>query len=375
MAMTSKERMMRALERGKPDRVPATIHQWQGWHLDTYMGGVDALEAFKIVGLDAAIQYFEAMGQFWIPNAEKYAVTSPEWRDEMTVVDPHPDHKSVHHTIHTPGGTLTYKTEADRKTTWITEYLIKRHEDVELIDRYMPVAKLNRKAIAAEHDRIGDAGILRGFVWGDQAGCWQHACCLMDVQALILECFDNPDWVHTLLKALLKKKLRFIEESLKGAEFDLIETGGGAASDTVVSPDLHREFCMPYDRAMHDALHAVGHKSTYHTCGGMVHIMDLIVANHTDASETLAPCGVGGNVTDPAKVRAAFGGRVAMIGGMDQFNVLTSGSHDAIRREVRRLFEGFGRDGGYIMAASDHFFDTPVENLKVYAEAAKECVY
>ncbi len=44
--MTSKERMLRALAREKPDRMPATIHQWQEYHLDTHMGGRDALAAF-----------------------------------------------------------------------------------------------------------------------------------------------------------------------------------------------------------------------------------------------------------------------------------------------------------------------------------------
>ncbi len=62
--MTSKERMMVALERGTPDRLPASIHQWQQYHLDTYMGGIDDLEAFRVTGLDAQIQYFEAMAQF-----------------------------------------------------------------------------------------------------------------------------------------------------------------------------------------------------------------------------------------------------------------------------------------------------------------------
>jgi uroporphyrinogen-III decarboxylase len=373
--MTSKERMMRALHREKPDRLPVSIHQWQGYHLDTYLNGMDALDAFQFCGLDAAIQYFEAMGQFWIPNAEKYAVSSPEWEDRMEVVDPNPDHKVVHHTIVTPGGALTYKTEANRQTTWITEYLIKKHEDVALIEKYMPVAKLNKKAIAAAYDSIGDKGILRGFVWGDQAGCWQHACCLMPEQDIIMETFDNPDWVHRLLQALQVRKLRFIEESLKGAKFDLIETGGGAGSDTVISPDLHREFCLPYDREVHRALHDIGLMSSYHTCGGMMNILDLIVENETDASETLAPPGVGGNVTRPEKVRGVYGGKVAMIGGMDQFNILTDGTPEKIRAEVHRLFEGFGRDGGYICAASDHFFDTPVENLKTFAAAARECVY
>ena len=373
--MTAKERMLRALVREKPDRLPVTVHQWQQYHLDTRLGGRGALEAFQHCGLDASIQYFEAMGQFWIPNAEKYLVSTPAWREEIEIVRDDPEDKLLNHTITTPGGQLSYKTGGNRTTTWITEYLIKRPEDVELIESYMPVAKLNRQAIAAEYDRIGDAGILRGFVWGDQAGCWQHACCLQSEEELILACVDTPDWVHRLLRALLGRKLRFIEESLEGAKFDLIETGGGAGSDTVISPTLHREFCLPYDRQIHDALHRCGHRTAYHTCGGMMHILDLIVANGTDASETLAPPGVGGNITDPGGVRAAFGGKLAMIGGMDQFNILTSGTREQIRQETHRLFEGFGRDGGYICSASDHFFETPVDNLKAFAAAARECCY
>ena len=373
--MTSKERMMRALHREKPDRLPVTIHQWQQYHLDTYMDGADALTAFQRAGMDAAIQYFEAMGQFWIPDAEKYVVQSPDWREQVEVVDPNPDNKQLAHTITTPEGRLTYKTGGNRTTTWITEYMIKKHEDIDLIAKYMPVAELDKQKVAEAYDAVGDAGIFRGFVWGDQAGCWQHACCLMDAQDLILEAVDNPDWVHRLMQILLDKKLRFVEDSLHGAKFDLIETGGGASSDTLISPNMHREFCMPYDRTMHRAVHDAGHIITYHTCGGMMNILDLIVANETDASETLTPPGTGGNIIEPADVRAVFGGHVAMIGGMDQFNILTDGTPEQIRDEVKRLFEGFGPDGGYILSMSDHFFDTPVENLRVYAETAKECTY
>jgi len=371
--MTPKERMMLALERKKPDRLPVTIHQWQQYHLDTYLGGMDPLEAFKATGMDAAIQYFEAMGQFWIPDAEKHALQSPEWRDEITVVDPDRDHKIVHHRIVTPRGELTYKTGANRTTTWITEYLIKRHEDVDLIEQYMPVSRLDHRAIRREYDRIGEAGILRGFVWGDQAGCWQHAACLMDITDLIFAAVDRPDWVHRLLGILLEKKLQFVE-TMKGAKFDLIETGGGSASSTVISPTLHREFCLPYDRKVHDALHSLGFLVTYHTCGGTVGIEELIVANGCDASETLAPVSVGGN-QEPWDFKRKVGDRIALIGGLDQFNTLTAGSAADIRAMVHRLFETVGCDGGYICSCSDHFFDTPVEKLVAFANAARECVY
>jgi len=34
-----------------------------------------------------------------------------------------------------------------------------------------------------------------------------------------------------------------------------------------------------------------------------------------------------------------------------------------------------GSEGGYVLSCADHFFDTPVENLRAYVEAARECAY
>ena len=61
--MTSKDRMLRAIAREAPDRLPTTIHQWQPYHLDKYMDGATDLEAFRRVGLDASIAYVAAVGQ------------------------------------------------------------------------------------------------------------------------------------------------------------------------------------------------------------------------------------------------------------------------------------------------------------------------
>jgi hypothetical protein len=55
--------------------------------------------------------------------------------------------------------------------------------------------------------------------------------------------------------------------------------------------------------------------------------------------------------------------------------VVARGTHAWIGGRECHLFEGFGRDGGYVMSASGHFFDTPVENLKVFGDAARECGY
>jgi uroporphyrinogen decarboxylase len=364
--------MLIALNREKPDRLPVTVHQWQSYHLKKYLGGISDFEAFEEFGLDAQIQHFGEVSQSQEGTATSRTSTR-DWQVSAKVISDDPDKRLMDYTITTPEGVLTFKTEGNQKTTWISDYLVKQDEDIELIRKYLPMPKLSKKVVNKLYDRVGDRGILRGFVWGEQAGCWQHACCLVDVNKLILCCFDKPDWVHRFLGILLEKKLQFIE-SMRKAKFDLIETGGGAASSTLISPNLHKEFCLPYDRKLHDALHSLGFKITYHTCGGTLGIEEMIVANGSDVSETLAPKGIGGN-QEPWEFAAKIRGRLALIGGLDQCSVLTDGTKEEIKAKVHELFEKVGRNGGYICSLSDHFFETPLENIRAYSDAAKECVY
>ncbi len=361
--MTSRERLLLALNREEPDRLPASVHQWQPYHLEKYLGGMDALAAFQHFGLDAAIAY--------CPLVE---AETAEWRVEVEEGTSEAGYGVRRRVYHTPGGTLGDVWEFRAQTAWLVEQLVKRAEDVELIDRYMPVPRLDGAAVARERERVGDAGIVRGFVWGIQGGCWQDACELYGLQPLILATRRDPGWVHHFLGVLQKKKLRFIEESLAGAAYDLIETGGGAGSSTCISPKLHREFCLPYDREQHDALHALGHRVVYHTCGGMMPLLEMIVENGCDASETLTPAGMGGDAR-PAEIKARIGERVCLIGGVNQHGVLDVGSREEIFAEVERLFAVLGRGGGYIMSPSDHFFETSEEHLRHYAEAARACRY
>jgi len=371
--MKSKERWLTALNLGKPDRVPATVHSWQQYHLDKYLNGIDELAAYKTVGLDPEIHYYEEMGQFWIPGLRKNKKYSDEWIDEVTILNSSNGRIKQKHLITTPKGKLTFATEGDAKTTWITEYMIKEHEDIEKI-RYLPVPKIDKKNVEKEYSRIGDDGVFRGFVFGDQAGCWQHLACYMDITDLILASIDTPAWTHEALNILLGKKLRFIYESLKNAKFDIIETGGGSSSSTVISPSLFKEFCLPYDQKINDALHDVNHKSTYHTCGGMYGILDDIIDMNTDMSETLSNKGLGGN-TDGPEIYEKMHGKVCMNGGLDQINILTKGTPEDVRKEVFRIFEIYGSGGGYIMSCCDHFFEAPLENIRAYASAASECSY
>ena len=81
--MTSRKRLLTVLEGGLPDRCPATVHQWQKYHLEHFMNITDELEAFQKTGLDAVIYAWDC----FLPSS------SPQWivdqkvnpRSEMTI--------------------------------------------------------------------------------------------------------------------------------------------------------------------------------------------------------------------------------------------------------------------------------------------------
>jgi hypothetical protein len=50
--MTSRERLLTAIQGGVPDRLPATTHHVMPYFLETYMGGISSQAFFKHVNLD-----------------------------------------------------------------------------------------------------------------------------------------------------------------------------------------------------------------------------------------------------------------------------------------------------------------------------------
>ena len=188
-----------------------------------------------------------------------------------------------------------------------------------------------------------------------------------------METYDDPTWVHELLGILQRRKLTYIQ-SMKGAHFDILELGGGDASTTVISPKIFRKFVAPYDSELVSASHEVGQRVVYHTCGGMMPILEDIADLGVDAMETFTPQGMGADV-DLAEAKKRIGERVCMIGGFDQFHFFVGCTPDETRAEVRRCFEAAGGGGGYIISPSDHFFEAEPELLQAFVDGAHGCIY
>lgn len=360
--------MLVALHRGKPDRLPVTIHQWQRFHLREFMGGLDQLGAFQAVGLDASVA----------PGDCCRERTSSDWERRTIPLGESGGETRTRHLVRTPAGELTWVSSRNAYTTYNVEHIVKTPRDAELFLKYWPGLELDRAKLAGVYDQVREAGIVRGFVETfAQPGPWQEFCEMVGTQEAIFWAMDDPAFVHQFLDAITQRKLTYVEREMSGAKYDLIEHGGGAASSTVISPAMFDEFCVPYDRRIIAAVHAAGFPVVYHTCGGMLAILDRIPSNGCDASETLSPPGVGGDIRgeDRARVKTVLGSQVALIGGIDQGSILTAGNPTTVAAEVHACFETYGRAGGYICSACDHFFHAPVENLRALAQAGRDCRY
>jgi uroporphyrinogen decarboxylase len=385
--MTSKQRFLAAFRRERADRLPVTTHHVMPYFLDTYLCGISSDAFFERFGLDPIVWTVphrpdSAGGEYADPEQgaigflESHRVSTDNWRVRAEEI-PNPDYDTVRYRFHTPRGTLSMVLQSNPQTAWVAEQLVKDKSDIGLIAQFVTTPKCDVEEVNRVADHWGEGALVRGHiacfdVFG-QPGCWQDACCLAGTQRMIMETFDDPEWVREFLAILQRRKLGFVR-SLKGARYDVLELGGGDASTTVISPRIFREFVAPFDSAIIAEAHAAGQRISYHTCGGMMPILEDIAGMGPDAMETFTPPAMGGDV-DLAEAKRRVGDRVCMIGGFDQFHHLAGCSPEETRRAVRACFEQAGEGGGYVLAASDHFFDAEPALIEAYAEEARRCRY
>jgi hypothetical protein len=380
--MTGRERLLTALARGVPNRLPVTTHHLMPAFLRG-IGGISERAFFDRYDLDAihwTTPVRPGPGLRVDPQAnaalESWSFTSDAWRVERTPLS-HPDYAATRYGFLTPRGTLSMVLQDDGRTTWVAERLIKEKRDVDLIADFAPVPICDRVPVVDALGAIGSRGIVRGAVPGfaiyGQPGCWQDAAVLYGIEPLILETYEDPGWVTTLLGILRDRKLAFLRSS-PGAPFDLLELGGGDASSTVISPKIFDRFVAPFDAPLIAAAHEAGQRIVYHTCGGMMPLLERIAAMQPDAMETFTPRDMGGD-TRLAEAKARVGRQVCMIGGFDQFHYFAGCTPDDTRRAVRETFEQAGGGGGFILAPSDHFFEAEDALLRAFAAEAHACRY
>ncbi|MBU2536150.1 MAG: uroporphyrinogen decarboxylase family protein [Chloroflexota bacterium] len=145
----------------------------------------------------------------------------------------------------------------------------------------------------------------------------------------------------------------------------------GFQNGLIVSPELYRELFKPRHKKYFDMVKK--HTSAFihlHSCGSIYKLIPDLIELGVDV---LNPVQVAARDMDSSKLAAEFGHRLSFWGGIDSQTVLPKGTADDVKAEVRRCISDLAPGGGYIVGAVHNIQpDVPVANILAMYEAAKE---
>ena len=139
----------------------------------------------------------------------------------------------------------------------------------------------------------------------------------------------------------------------------------------LISPEAYRRLIAPRHRAYFEFIRSrTAAPILYHTCGSLYPLMDDILGLGIDA---LNPVQVSAKGMETDRLKREFGDRVAFWGAIDTQRVLPFGTPLDVRNEVEHRICDLGPGGGYILAPVHNIQpDVPPENICEMIRAAHD---
>jgi MtaA/CmuA family methyltransferase len=215
------------------------------------------------------------------------------------------------------------------------------------------------------HDRVRAAALFREQGGGRLIEGWIEGPCaeaadLRGINTLMLDFYDDPQFVHELFEFVLEMGLCFARAQVE-AGVELMGVGDAAAS--LVGPQIYRDFVWAYEKRLVDGLHELGCKVRLHICGNINQILEPIGRLGCDIVDL-------DFLVSVADARAAMGPDPVLLGNLDPVRLLRDGTPEAITAAVARCHREAGPR--YILGAGCEVpRGTPPENLLALTQYAR----
>lgn len=350
--MTPRQRLLTALRRGQPDRVPVTIYE-----LSPLVDDWANREPSYAPLIDLEAEYGDPF--VWPPFDLPLLLGPREHhrRERLTESD---GTIVTTTTIDTPRGPLRCRSRRspDLMTGWQIEPLIKDDADIERvlsIPEPPPPGGLDQ--LAALHAEIGERGLVC-INTGDTIG---HVVGLFEYGDFALRCVRDEGPIRALLdktQPLLLRGIHAFGSVLTDVPFRL--WGPEYCGKPLLNP---RRFFAPYvveyDRALTKAIHATGNLSVIHCHGLLDDLLEMILETGADALEPIETLpSPTGDVT-MAEVKRRIGHRMCLMGGI-QATTLENGSPADMAAEVRQCIDQAAAGGGFVILPTSSPFMLPL---------------
>ena len=148
-------------------------------------------------------------------------------------------------------------------------------------------------------------------------------------------------------------------------------TDFGSQKGAFISPNAYRDLFKPFHKAINDWVHEnTGWKTFYHTCGSMVELYDDLIDAGADI---VNPVQISAAGMDPSALKERWGEELVFWGGgVDTQQVLPFGTPEEIDAHVRENIQVLGEGGGFVFNTVHNIQGTvPTENLTALFEAVE----
>lgn len=186
-----------------------------------------------------------------------------------------------------------------------------------------------------------------------------------------LKMYTHPAVVHAVTRRLLDFFLAANERMFsEGPElFDIFFFGNdfGTQRDTLLSPEMFKEFVLPYFRELIAQAKRYGKLVQLHSCGAIARVIPLLIDAGIDALHPLQARAEGMQAEVLAR---EYKGKIVFVGGVDTQDLLWRGTPREIHAEVARLRRIFGPR--WIISPSHECIlpEVPMQNIVALCEAA-----
>ena len=172
---------------------------------------------------------------------------------------------------------------------------------------------------------ITDRPVLAGMI-----GPFSLAARLLDVTEILMDCYDEPDMVHTVLE----KSTAFLIEYAKA--YKAAGANGIMMAEPVaglLSPALEEEFSAPYVKQIVDAVQDDEFIVIYHNCGdNTIRMIDSILSTGAAAYHF-------GNTIDMAEMLTHIPADTVAMGNVDPAGQFLGGTPESVRAATLAVME------------------------------------
>jgi len=184
---------------------------------------------------------------------------------------------------------------------------------------------------------------------------------------------SDPKRVHSFLDRIVEIHLANLEHflGLVGDSIDIVLFGDdlGMQTGPQISPAMYREFFKPRHKLMWGrAKELADVKVMLHCCGGVRELLPDLIEAGLDA---INPVQISCRGMDARGLKNEFGEDLVFWGGgCDTLNILPEGKPETIREHVKEHVDIFKKGGGFVFQQVHNILsDVPPENVVAMLEA------